>query len=236
MAIMNREQAVGMNMVSLDNVSHAVALPHGSLTILESITLEIKSGETVAITGASGSGKTTLMSLMAGLDVPSHGRVSLAGAELTAMNEDERARHRGAVSGIVFQQFHLMPGLTALENAMLPLELRGVRDARAQAQAMLARVGLAARADHYPRQLSGGEQQRVALARAFVIRPKVLFADEPTGSLDAATGAQVMDLLFDLHQQDGSTLVLVTHEPVLAARCERRLVMDAGQLVSGVVA
>lgn len=222
-----------MDMISLDAVSHTVMLPYGSLTILESITLEIKSGETVAITGASGSGKTTLLSLMAGLDTPSKGRVLLAGSDLTAMTEDQRARHRGAVSGMVFQQFHLMPGLTALENVMLPLELRGVQDARHQARAILDRVGLSARADHYPRQMSGGEQQRVALARAFVVRPKVLFADEPTGSLDAATGAQVMDLLFGLHRQDNSTLVLVTHEPVLAARCERTLVMDAGKVISG---
>jgi putative ABC transport system ATP-binding protein len=220
-----------MNMISLEGVSHAVVLPHGSLTILESITLEIKPGETVAITGASGSGKTTLMSLMAGLDQPSQGRIFLAGAELTAMTEDERARHRGVFTGFVFQQFHLMPGLTALENVMLPLELRGVRDANEQARAMLSRVGLSARGHHYPRQLSGGEQQRVALARAFVIRPKVLFADEPTGSLDAATGEQVMDLLFSLHQEDGSTLVLVTHEPVLAARCDRILAMEAGALL-----
>jgi len=220
-------------MISLENVSHSVTLPHGVLTILESITLEIKSGETVAITGASGSGKTTLMSLMAGLDVPSQGKVMMAGKELTAMDEDARARHRGEVSGFVFQQFHLMPGLTALENVMLPLELRGIHDAREQARNMLGKVGLSARCDHYPRQLSGGEQQRVALARAFVVRPKILFADEPTGSLDAATGAQVMDLLFGLHQGDGSTLVLVTHEPGLAARCDRVLCMQGGRLLSG---
>ncbi len=220
-----------MNMVSLEAVSHAVALPQGALTILESITLEIKPGETVAITGPSGSGKTTLMGLMAGLDIPSHGRVFLAGRELTAMDEDARARHRGAVAGFVFQQFHLMPGLTALENVMLPLELRGVRSARREAIAMLERVGLGARMAHYPRQLSGGEQQRVALARAFVVQPQVLFADEPTGSLDAANGAQVADLLFGLNRDQGATLVLVTHEPGLAARCSRSVAMEAGRLL-----
>lgn len=207
-------------------------LPQGALTILESISLEIKAGETVAITGASGSGKTTLLGLMAGLDVPSRGRVLLDGQDISAMGEDARARYRGEVAGFVFQAFHLLPGLNALENVMLPLELRGDRDARSKALAMLERVGLSARTGHYPRQLSGGEQQRIALARAFVVRPRVLFADEPTGSLDAATGAQVTDLLFDLNRDYGATLVLVTHEAGLAARCQRCIRLEAGAVVA----
>lgn len=221
-------------MVVLQEVTQRVVLPHETLSILETVSLTIQAQETVAIIGPSGSGKTTLLGLMAGLDVPSSGRIWLAGEDITALDENARARHRGQVAGFVFQSFHLLPGLTALENVMLPLELRGHRDARQQAATMLERVGLKDRARHYPRQLSGGEQQRVALARAFVVRPKILFADEPTGSLDAGTGAQITELLLELNRDHGATLVLVTHESALAARCGRRLRMEAGRLLAEV--
>lgn len=221
-------------MVVLQEVTQRVVLPHETLSILETVSLTIQAQETVAIIGPSGSGKTTLLGLMAGLDVPSSGRIWLAGQDITALDENARARHRGQVAGFVFQSFHLLPGLTALENVMLPLELRGHRDARQQAATMLERVGLKDRARHYPRQLSGGEQQRVALARAFVVRPKILFADEPTGSLDAGTGAQITELLLELNRDHGATLVLVTHESALAARCGRRLRMEAGRLLAEV--
>lgn len=185
----------------------------------------------MALVGASGAGKSTLLAMLAGLDVPSSGQIWLDGQELTRLDEDARAALRANRVGFVFQAFHLVPSLTALENVMLPLELVGGRDAAQAARAMLSRVGLAARVGHYPRQLSGGEQQRVALARASVTKPAVLFADEPTGNLDTATGESITQLLFDLNRESGTTLVLVTHEAQLAARCQRRLTMSAGRLV-----
>ncbi len=209
-----------------------VSLPSGELTILEDVSFSIRAGERVAVMGASGSGKSTLLALLAGLDTPSAGEVELAGVSLSALDEDGRALLRGEKVGFVFQSFQLLPSLTALENVMLPLELRGERKARESARAVLAEVGLAPRLDHYPRQLSGGEQQRVALARAFVVRPAVLFADEPTGNLDTHTGAAVVNLLFRLNTEFGTTLVLVTHDPALAARCDRVLRLDAGRLVA----
>lgn len=198
---------------------------------MHDVSLEIGLRESVAITGASGAGKSTLLSLLAGLDVPTQGRIWLAGQELTALDEDGRARLRAQRVGFVFQSFHLIPSLTALENVMLPLELAGRADSRGAARAALREVGLQARTSHYPRQLSGGEQQRVALARAFVGPPQVLFADEPTGNLDAVTGERVGELLFELNASAGTTLVLVTHERSLAHRCTRMLRMDAGRLV-----
>ena len=199
------------------------------MSILQDIDFTVQAGDAVAITGSSGSGKSTLLGLLAGLDVPSSGSIHLAGQDLFALDEDGRARLRAQHVGFVFQSFQLLPNLTALENVMLPLELAG-RPARVAAQAMLERVGLGARLHHYPRTLSGGEQQRVSLARAFVVQPDLLFADEPTGSLDVATGATVIDLMFDLHQEHGATLVLVTHDLQLAARCSRQLVLSAGCL------
>ena len=210
-----------------------VSSPEGRLTILDDVSLAVSAGETVAVVGASGAGKSTLLSLLAGLDEPSAGEVWLAGIELSALDEDGRAEARAQHVGFVFQSFHLIPSLTALENVMLPLELAGRRDARAAARAVLGDVGLAPRLGHYPRQLSGGEQQRVAIARAFVTRPAVLFADEPTGNLDTATGARVIELLFDLNAANGTTLVLVTHDREIAARCGRVIELDAGQLVGG---
>jgi len=212
-------------------LSKEVNSPAGLLTILDDVTLAIERGETVAVVGASGAGKSTLLALLAGLDEPSAGQVWLADHELTAMDEDGRAAVRARHVGFVFQSFHLVPSLTAIENVMLPLELAGRRDARAAAAEVMQRVGLAERARHYPRQLSGGEQQRVAIARAFVTRPDVLFADEPTGNLDTATGERIVDLLFDLNSVAGTTLVLVTHDRALAARCTRIVRLDAGRIV-----
>jgi putative ABC transport system ATP-binding protein len=214
-------------------LSKQVNSPEGSLTILDDVTLAIGRGETVAVIGASGAGKSTLLALLAGLDEPSAGQVWLADHELSAMDEDGRAAVRARHVGFVFQAFHLIPSLTAIENVMLPLELAGRRDARAAAADVMQRVGLAERARHYPRQLSGGEQQRVAIARAFVTRPDVLFADEPTGNLDTATGERIIDLLFDLNSVAGTTLVLVTHDRALAARCTRIIRLDAGRIVGG---
>ncbi len=215
-----------------EDLGKRVPLPSGELTILDGVGFAISQGEAVAIVGASGSGKSTLLSLLAGLDVPSQGRVRLDGEDLSALDEDGRARVRGAKVGFVFQSFQLLPSLTALENVMLPLELRGDADAHGPALAILGQVGLAERIAHYPRQLSGGEQQRVALARAFVTRPSVLFADEPTGNLDTRTGQAIIDLLFNLNRESGTTLVLVTHDEALAARCSRVLRLDSGRLVS----
>jgi putative ABC transport system ATP-binding protein len=212
-------------------LTRKVSSPEGELTIVDDVSLAIGAGETVALVGPSGAGKSTLLAMLAGLDVPTAGRVLLDGHDLTGLDEDARARLRANSVGFVFQAFHLLPALTALENVMLPLELVGRRDAASAARAMLVRVGLAERTGHYPRQLSGGEQQRVALARASVVRPAVLFADEPTGNLDTATGASIGDLLFELNREVGTTLVLVTHDEGLAARCERRLTMAAGRLV-----
>jgi len=202
------------------------------LTILDDVSLTIGAGETVAIVGASGAGKSTLLALLAGLDEPSAGSAWLAGIELSALDEDGRAEARAKHVGFVFQSFHLIPSLTAIENVMLPLELAGKSDARGTARAVLQQVGLGPRLGHYPRQLSGGEQQRVAIARAFVTRPDVLFADEPTGNLDTTTGHRVIELLFDLNAANGTTLVLVTHDREIAARCNRVIELDAGRMVS----
>lgn len=202
------------------------------VSILNDVSLEIFAGEACAILGASGSGKTTLLALLAGLDTPNSGQVYLDGQALFDLDEDARARLRQGQVSFVFQSFQLLPALTALENVMLPLELAGVRDARDAAAALLQRVGLAARLHHTPRQLSGGEQQRVALARAFVTQPKVLFADEPTGNLDAATGEEIISLLLSLNQERGTTLVLVTHDETLANRCSRHVRLAAGRIVA----
>jgi putative ABC transport system ATP-binding protein len=212
-------------------VGKQVSSPEGTLAILSGVSLAIARGETVAVMGASGAGKSTLLALLAGLDEPTSGEVHLAGRDLTRLDEDGRAAVRAGHVGFVFQSFHLVPSLTALENVMLPLELAGRGDARTAALEVLARVGLGERVGHYPRQLSGGEQQRVAIARAFVTRPDVLFADEPTGNLDAATGERIMELLFGLNAETGTTLVLVTHDQALAARCGRVIRLDAGRIV-----
>ena len=209
-----------------------VSSPEGQLTILDDVDLAVNAGESVAIVGASGAGKSTLLALLAGLDAPSAGQVWLDGREISALDEDGRAAVRAQHVGFVFQSFHLVPSLTALENVMLPLELAGRRDAREAAREVLGQVGLGGRLGHYPRQLSGGEQQRVAIARAFVTSPSVLFADEPTGNLDTVTGGRVSQLLFDLNEASGTTLVLVTHDRELAARCDRVIEIDAGRLVA----
>lgn len=201
------------------------------ITILHDISFEVEAGESVAIVGASGSGKSTLLGLLAGLDTPSSGNVQLSGIDLFALDEDGRARLRGELAGFVFQSFQLLPALSALENVMLPLELAGGNDARQRALSSLQQVGLSARVHHRPQHLSGGEQQRVALARAFVTRPKILFADEPTGNLDAATGAQVIDMMLELNRAQGTTLILVTHDVALAGRCTRQLRLEAGGMV-----
>jgi putative ABC transport system ATP-binding protein len=215
------------------NVSKTVASPEGPLTILADVSISVRTGETLAIVGASGAGKSTLLAMLAGLDSPSAGRVLIAGVDITLLDEDGRAAIRGQHVGFVFQSFHLLPSLTAIENVMLPLELRARRDAREAAAQALEQVGLTPRAAHYPKQLSGGEQQRVAIARAFVTHPAVLFADEPTGNLDTHTGQRVTDLLFELNRNIGSTLILVTHDRDLAYRCGRKLELDAGHAVSG---
>ncbi|PWF25314.1 ABC transporter ATP-binding protein [Corticimicrobacter populi] len=202
------------------------------LDILADISFSVNAGESLAVTGRSGSGKSTLLGLMAGLDVATAGRITLAGHDLTGMDEEARARLRARHVGFVFQSFQLLPNLTALENVMLPLELLG-RSARGEAEAMLQRVGLEHRLSHYPSTLSGGEQQRVSLARAFVVQPDILFADEPTGSLDSETGARVIDMLFALQAERHTTLVLVTHDLGLARRCDRQLVLEAGRQVQG---
>ncbi|MBT2748489.1 ABC transporter ATP-binding protein [Lysobacter sp. ISL-42] len=225
--------ARGVATLEVDGLGKHVALPSGELTILDGVGFSIAKGDTVAIVGASGSGKSTLLSLLAGLDSPSTGTVKLDGENISALDEDGRARVRGEKVGFVFQSFQLLPSLTALENVMLPLELRGDRDARTPAQAILDKVGLGQRLEHYPRQLSGGEQQRVALARAFVTRPSLLFADEPTGNLDTHTGQAIIELLFQLNADAGTTLVLVTHDEHLAERCHRRIRLDSGRLVQG---
>jgi len=219
-------------LIEVDAIAKRVRDATGELTILHDITFALRERESVAIVGASGSGKSTLLAILAGLDTPSSGTVRLRGQDLFALSEDQRAAVRGAELGFVFQSFQLLPNLTALENVMLPLELRGDRAARQLATEMLQKVGLGERLSHMPRVLSGGEQQRVALARAFVQRPALLLADEPTGSLDFATGAQVMQLMFELNAQAGTTLVLVTHDAAIAARCERQLRIEAGRLVA----
>ncbi|MDM4766071.1 ABC transporter ATP-binding protein [Pelomonas sp. SE-A7] len=222
--------------IEVDHVRKSVVDATGELTILHDISFRLEPRESVAIVGASGSGKSTLLAILAGLDKPTSGTVKLRGQDMFVLSEDDRAALRAQELGFVFQSFQLLANLNALENVMLPLELRGLRDARAQAQAMLERVGLGQRLGHYPRVLSGGEQQRVALARAFVQKPALLLADEPTGSLDYATGAAVMDLMFEMNREAGTTLVLVTHDRQIAERCERQLRIEAGRLVQSPLA
>lgn len=231
---LNTDSSSAIRHLAVIEVSHLckrVTDAIGTLTILDDITLEVRAGESVAIVGASGSGKSTLLGLIAGLDAPTSGNVRLFGESLDALDEDGRARLRAGRVGFVFQSFQLLGHLTALENVLLPLELAGQSDAHARAETMLRKVGLGERLRHYPKTLSGGEQQRVALARAFVTDPALLLADEPTGSLDAATGSGVMDLMFDLNRERGSTLVLVTHDAEIAARCGRRIQIHAGRIV-----
>jgi len=214
--------------IRVSNVTKRVTTAETTLTIVSDASFSVGAGEALAIVGASGSGKSTLLGIMAGLDTPTEGEVVINGESLFKLDEDGRAKLRGRLVGFVFQSFQLLPSLTALENVMLPLELAGSPDARAKALAILARVGLEARVKHYPKQLSGGEQQRVAIARAFVAEPKLLFADEPTGNLDAKTGRAMIELLFELNRERGTTLILVTHDQALAGRCGRKLTIDAG--------
>jgi len=219
-------------MISIENLVKRVPTSEGELIILKGISLRVEAGQTVAIVGASGSGKSTLLGLMAGLDTASSGEVVLGGHRLGELDEEQRAVLRGQLVGFVFQSFQLLPSLTALENVMLPIELKNDRDARHKAQQLLERVGLGERGHHYPNQLSGGEQQRVAIARAFASQAQILFADEPTGNLDSATGARVIDLLFALNQEYATTLVLVTHDDRLARKCHRTVRLVAGEVVS----
>ena len=220
------------NSIVADRVSKLVNTADGNLSILHDLSFQIDQGESVAIVGASGSGKSTLLSLLAGLDLPSTGQIELMGQNLNMLDEDGRARLRGQLVGFVFQSFQLLPHLTALENVMLPLEIAGNPQPKARLSALecLEKVGLTPRANHFPKTLSGGEQQRVALARAFINKPAILFADEPTGSLDEASGNRVIELLFELNRENSSTLVLVTHDPALAARCGRQLSLHGGRL------
>ncbi|MBW7469546.1 ABC transporter ATP-binding protein [Marinobacter sp. M216] len=217
-------------MLRVDNLTHRVSLETDTLTILQGVSLEINRGESVAIVGRSGSGKTTLLGLLAGLDTPSDGTVELDGSVISKLTEDERAKLRARRVGFVFQSFQLLPALTARENVMLPLELAGMESPEARARELLERVGLGERLNHTPRQLSGGEQQRVAIARAFASDPVILFADEPTGNLDNRTGQSVSDLLMELNREQGTTLVMVTHDEHLAARCGRQFHIEAGIL------
>ncbi|QBM16724.1 ABC transporter ATP-binding protein YtrE [Marinobacter sp. JH2] len=217
-------------MLRVSGLTHKVSLETDTLTILQGVNLEINRGESVAIVGRSGSGKTTLLGLLAGLDTPSEGTVELDGAEISRLTEDERAKLRARRVGFVFQSFQLLPALSALENVMLPLELAGIEAPHQRARDLLERVGLGERLNHTPRQLSGGEQQRVAIARAFASEPSILFADEPTGNLDNRTGQSVSDLLMDLNREQGATLVMVTHDEQLAARCNRTFHIEAGVL------
>lgn len=212
-------------------LNKTVALGDKPLIILQDINLQVNAGESVAIVGASGSGKSTLLGLLAGLDVPTSGQVFLDTEAIFLLDEDQRAALRSRLLGFMFQSFQLLPALTAMENVMLPIELSGLKSAKQLAQVLLERVGLGARLDHYPRQLSGGEQQRVAIARAFVTQPKLLFADEPTGNLDAETGKQIIELMFELNQEKGTTLILVTHDEDLSNRCDRKIKMVAGRII-----
>jgi putative ABC transport system ATP-binding protein len=227
-----RPEAAPVAIIAVEHVFKSVTDSTGTLTILRDIDFSLAAKETAAIVGASGSGKSTLLSIIAGLDTPTQGTVRLDGQDIFAISEDDRAALRAQKVGFVFQSFQLMANLTALENVMLPLELSGMRGARAQATEMLGRVGLGQRLGHYPKVLSGGEQQRVALARAFVVKPAVLLADEPTGSLDFATGETVMKLMFELNQELGTTLVLVTHDQSIAEQCQRKITIEAGQVVT----
>lgn len=223
---------IGATVLKAEKITRQVSSPEGTLTILAEVDLAIAAGETLAIVGASGAGKSTLLALLAGLDEPSSGRIWLNGSEITSLDEDGRAAVRARHVGFVFQSFHLVPSLTAIENVMLPLELAGQPNARGAASDVLARVGLSHRLGHYPRQLSGGEQQRVAIARAFVTRPAVLFADEPTGNLDATTGERIIQLLFDLNREASTTLIIVTHDQAIAQRCGRIVRIEAGRMVA----
>jgi putative ABC transport system ATP-binding protein len=218
--------------IEVKNLGKVVKLPSSDLRILHDVSFELNEGQSLAIVGASGSGKSTLLSLIAGLDMASEGEVQLSGVNLSSLDEDGRAKLRGEKVGFVFQNFQLLPALNALENVMLPLELRGDKNPEQQAAEILQRVGLGERMNHYPRQLSGGEQQRVAIARAFVVKPAVLFADEPTGNLDTETGRAVADLLFELNRHSGTTLVVVTHDERLAQRCSQTLRLSQGRLQS----
>ncbi|HKA42629.1 MAG TPA: ABC transporter ATP-binding protein [Burkholderiales bacterium] len=218
--------------IKVADLAKQVSTGNVELTILGGVSFEVRTGESVAVVGVSGSGKSTLLALLAGLDTPSTGMVRIDGHDLYGLDEDGRAALRGRMVGFIFQSFQLLPAMTALENVMLPLELSGRFDARPAAQAMLERVGLGPRLHHYPKQLSGGEQQRVAIARAFVTRPKLLFADEPTGNLDPATGAQIIDLMLGLNRESGTTLLMVTHDEALTRRCDRVLRLAAGRLVN----
>lgn len=226
----NSDTAVIEAVIEVEGLGKEVPSGNGRLTILHQISFRVMAGEAVAIVGASGSGKSTLLGLLAGLDLPSGGKVVLAGQDLSLLDEDARAALRGRLLGFVFQSFQLLPALTALENVMLPLELAGAKDASRVAREALVRVGLSERLSHYPKHLSGGEQQRVALARAFAVRPQLLLADEPTGNLDAATGSQIIDLMFAMNAERGTTLILVTHDEALAARCNRALRLVGGGL------
>lgn len=229
---MNDDPASENVVLATKNVSKQVSSPEGGLTILSAVSFAINKGETVAIIGASGAGKSTLLALLAGLDLPTEGEIWLGGTNLTNLDEDGRAAVRAASVGFVFQSFHLVPSLNALENVMLPLELAGKNAPRQSAMNILQQVGLGERWSHYPAQLSGGEKQRVAIARAFATEPAVLFADEPTGNLDSRTGEHVMDLMFELNRESSTTLILVTHDASLAERCDRVIGLDAGKLVS----
>jgi putative ABC transport system ATP-binding protein len=230
---MNMADESGETIIRVEALGKTVPNAGTGLTILDDISFEIGAGEAVAIIGVSGSGKSTLLGLLAGLDTPTGGRVRINGHDLYTLDEDGRAALRARMVGFVFQSFQLLPAMTALENVMLPLELAGSRDARDAGRAMLERVGLGERLGHYPKQLSGGEQQRVAIARAFVTQPALLLADEPTGNLDTATGSQVIDLMFELNRERGTTLLLVTHDEALSRRCDRVLRLAAGRLVDG---
>lgn len=223
------------DILSVKNVTKSVQVEDKNLTLLQPLNLTVAAGESVAIVGSSGSGKTTLLSILAGLDLPSSGEVYLKNQPLHQYNEEKRSQIRAQHVGFIFQQFLLINSLTALENVMLPAELANMADAKAQGLALLAQVGLGDRAEHYPSQLSGGEQQRVAIARAFITQPDVLFADEPTGNLDSKTGVHIEDLLFELNEKNGTTLVLVTHDAKLAKRCQRKVEMDSGVLTEEVL-
>ena len=229
---MENQSTGGATVLAAHNISKEVSSPEGSLTILDDVSFNISAGESIAVVGPSGAGKSTLLALLAGLDLPTKGHVVLNGANLSELNEDGRARVRAESVGFVFQSFHLVPSLNALENVMLPLELAGGKDSRAASRKIIDKVGLGDRWSHYPAQLSGGEKQRVAIARAFATEPAVLFADEPTGNLDSRTGSNIMELMFDLNRSSSTTLVLVTHDLSLAERCDRILSLDTGRLVS----
>ena len=218
------------SLLIVNQLNKVVTSPDGDLVLLNDVNFSINSAESVAIIGASGAGKSTLLAILAGLDVPTSGQILLDDTDFFSVDEDARAKIRGRLIGFVFQSFQLLPSLTALENVMLPLELLAIKQAESKAKHVLNRVGLASRANHYPRQLSGGEQQRVAIARAFAVEPKILLADEPTGNLDMKTGEKIIDLLFSLNSEQGTTLILVTHDEKLASRCERKLQMDSGVL------